>query len=155
MKYCSLVLIAFVFASCNAQHTTPVSKSDLQKIKWIEGSWKGLYNNTPFYEHYRFANDSTIEVTSFEWDGKDTSKSSVSRVQWADGNYYLGDKRNWQVRSITDTSIYMTPKGSGNDILWKFVAKDRWQAILKTKNGMTSYDMVRFDLSVHAEQPRR
>jgi hypothetical protein len=147
MKRLSLLICCacLLAAIANAQNA-PVAKTDLQKIKWIEGSWKGMYNNQPFYEHYRFANDSTIEITSFEWNGKDSSKSSVSLLQWIDGHYYLGNKKNWKATEISDAHIYMLPAGRGNDILWKFISKDHWQAILKTKDRTNTYDMIRFDL---------
>jgi len=122
------------------------SKEDLKKLKWIEGKWKGLYNGNPFYEIYQFANDSTLLITSYEWDGTDSSKSKPSKVYFKDGAYWLGEKQNWKVDSITDDEIKMLPNVEGyNDIVWKFKDSLHWDAILTARNGVTTYNMEHFD----------
>ena len=121
-------------------------KGDLKKIKWIEGKWKGLYNGEPFYEFYRFSNDSTLEITSFDWDGKDSSKTSISYVHYKDGVYYLGDKQNYKVSSITDTEITMLRNvEANNDILWKYRDSTGWDAILTSPNKKVVYNMEYYD----------
>src|SRR4029079_2056814 len=55
-----LIVACFVFCFCTnpeqgAEHdrgSDKYVKSDLKKLKWIEGKWKGLSNNQPFYEIY-------------------------------------------------------------------------------------------------------
>ena len=84
-------------------------------------------------------------VTSYEWNGKDSSGTSLSYLKWIDNNYYLGDSLNWKVSSITDTSIYMEPLKAVNTILWKKVDQDNWDAILKTNKGEIIYNMKRID----------
>ena len=122
------------------------NKEDLKKLKWIEGKWKGLYNGNPFYEIYQFANDSTLLITSYEWDGTDSSKSKPSKVYFKDGAYWLGEKQNWKVDSITDDEIKMLPNVEGyNDIVWKFKDSLHWDAILTARNGVTTYNMEHFD----------
>ena len=122
------------------------TKNDLGKIKWIEGKWKGMYQGKSFYEIYQFVNDSTLEITAYEWNGKDSTKSSKSFVAWSDGVYYLGDEKNYKVTSITDQQIKMLPNyKASNDVLWKYVSKDRWDAILGDKNNPAEYHMERFD----------
>lgn len=122
------------------------SKEDLKKIKWIEGKWKGLYNGNPFYEIYQFVNDSTLQITGYEWNGKDSSKSTLSQVYFKDGAYWLGDKQNWKVDSITDDQIKMLPNvEANNDIAWKYKDSLHWDAILTSKNSVTTYNMEHFD----------
>jgi hypothetical protein len=121
-------------------------KGDLQKIKWIEGEWMGLYNGKPFYEMYRMANDSTLEIRSYEWNGTDSSHTEVSYVYFKDGSYYLGDKQNWKVTSITDKEIKMAPnREANNDITWKHRDSTGWDAILVHKNGTNIYNMKHFN----------
>src|SRR4026208_2271664 len=104
MKQFAIVLLVVFFYNCsNTEHgdhqsdserpidSSAYAKADLQKIKWIEGKWKGMSNGQPFYEIYKMTNDSTLEVTSYEWDGKDSSKSSKTLLYWKDGSYYLSE----------------------------------------------------------------
>ncbi len=120
-------------------------KEDLKKIKWIEGKWKGLLKGEPFYEIYRFVNDSTLESIGYEWDGKDSSKTSFTYLYFKDGAYWLGDKQNWKVISITENEIKMLPNvEANNDILWKYRDSTGWDAILKGNTTYT-YNMQHFD----------
>lgn len=119
-------------------------KQDLKKISWIEGNWRGIYEGKYFYELYRFSNDSTLEIISYEWNGQDSSRTSKSHVWWVDNAYYLGDKKNWRVTEISETSIYMLPKNkSSNDILWRFKDNNNWDAILKAPTKENVYLMER------------
>ena len=130
------------------QHVTAqqYGKDDLKKIKWIEGKWQGLYKGQPFYEIYRFVNDSTLESIGYEWDGKDSSKTTISYVHFKDGAYYLGDKQNYKVISITETEIKMLPNvGVNNDVLWKYRDSTGWDAILKGAKETNIYNMQHFD----------
>jgi hypothetical protein len=154
------ILLLFVISvvSCNdakeekkaeeqpATETAQYAKMDLQKIKWIEGKWKGLYNGKPFYEIYTFVNDSTLESLSYHWDGKDSSKTSRSYVHYKNGFYYLGDKDNYKVVSITENEIKMLPNvEANNDVLWKRRDSTGWDAILKAPSQTNTYNMERFD----------
>ena len=153
-----LIIAAFAAIGCGGskeekKETTdqPVAvqqygKDDLKKIKWIEGKWKGLYEGKPFYEIYRFLNDSTLESLSYEWDGKDSSKTSRSYVHFKDGAYYLGEKQNYKVISITENEIKMLPNvEANNDILWKYRDSTGWDAILKGIKSTNTYNMKHFD----------
>jgi len=113
-----LIIAAFAAMGCSEEKKEitdqPVTaqqygKDDLKKIKWIEGKWKGLYKGEPFYEIYRFVNDSTLETTGYEWDGKDSSKTSLSYVYFKDGVYWLGEEQNWKVVTINENEINMLP----------------------------------------------
>ena len=54
-------------------HTTPGAQntlrpSDLQKLRWIEGTWRGtgIKDQPPFFERYRFESDTVLAVDGFE-----------------------------------------------------------------------------------------
>jgi len=120
--------------------------NDLHKIKWIEGKWRGTYHTKPFYEIYQFTNDSTLEIITYDWNGKDSSNSSKTAVRWKNGAYYLGEQLNWKVTEITDTSIMMMPNNNAsNDILWKYSDSTSWDAILNSKKETTEYHMQAYD----------
>jgi hypothetical protein len=121
-------------------------KDDLKKIKWIEGKWKGLYKGEPFYEIYRFVNDSVLESIGYEWDGKDSSKTTKSYLYFKDGVYYLGEKQNYKVFSITESEIKMMPNVEAhNDVLWKYRDSTGWDAVLKGEKETNIYNMQHFD----------
>lgn len=147
-----LVLSLFTFllmvCSCKSKSSDTKEKKEresLKKISWIEGNWKGMVGPTPFYEIYRITNDSTLEIISYGWDGTDSSGSSVSKVYYHNGNYYLGDSLNWKVTSITDSSIFMEPAyKASNTILWKKRDQNSWDAVLESeKFGNREYLMER------------
>ena len=124
----------------------PYNKNDLQKIKWIEGEWMGLYNGKPFYEMYRLANDSTLEIRAYDWNGTDSSNTQMSYVYFKDGSYYLGDKQNWKVTAITEKEIKMAPNvNANNDITWKYRDSTGWDAVLVSKTGTTTYNMKHYN----------
>jgi hypothetical protein len=152
----SLVIIT-LFCYCNNETNVTTAKAesvkssdykkeDLKKIKWIEGKWKGLYNGQPFYEIYKMLNDSTLEVTTFDWNGKDSSNTDRSHVQWQDGFYYLGKEKNYKAVSITDKEIVMKRNNkANNDVIWRYSDANSWDAILEHNKGVTRYHMERFD----------
>jgi hypothetical protein len=158
MKKIIIILMALAAFSCGGPkkektETTdqpataqPYGKADLKKIQWIEGKWKGLYNGKPFYEIYQFVNDSTLETITYEWDGKDSSKTTKSYLYFKDGFYYLGDKQNYKVVSIAENEIKMLPNAEAyNDIVWKYRDSTGWDAILKGEKETTIYKMQHFD----------
>lgn len=130
----------------NSRDVVSYSLNDLHRIKWIEGKWKGTYKTKPFYEIYQFTNDSTLEIISYEWNGKDSSNSSKSILKWKDGAYYLGDQLNWKVTEITDSSIKMKPiNKASNDILWRYNDSTSWDAILNSSKETAEYHMQAYD----------
>jgi hypothetical protein len=138
-----VLLICFSITS-SAQSEKGYEKRDLQKLKWIEGNWEGLYQGKPFYEIYRFQNDTTLAITSYEWNGKDSMKSSTTWLRWQDGSYFLGDSLNWKIILITADQIQMIPhRKAANEIIWRRVDEDAWDAILTTKRGEVLYNMKR------------
>lgn len=150
----SIVLLTALAVSCsrdkqNDQKSDDIQryqKNDLRKISWIEGNWRGTHEGKHFYELYRFSNDSTLEIFSYEWNGQDSSHTSKSYVAWTDNAYFLGENKNWKVTEVTESSIYMLPKNkAANDILWRFKDANSWEAILKTPKKENAYLMERVE----------
>ena len=84
------LLLTAINSSCQQQKDGKPenhSNKDLSKIKWIEGSWRGMYNGKPFYEIYKFENDSTIRITHYDWNGKDSSNTSYDFLYFKNGDY--------------------------------------------------------------------
>lgn len=143
----SIVLLLFL-GTLSAFCVTHIFKENdtLKKLSWIEGNWKGMDGDKPFYELYRMVNDTTLEIFSYSWNGKDSSESSRSVVGRKNGTYYLGDSLNYKVVALTDSSIFMIPNYKAfNSILWKRVDANKWEAILQAKRGRKVYIMERIN----------
>lgn len=168
MKHLLLICVTAVFGCGLADQNTTVNKTDpssarvsytlqdLHKAKWIEGRWRGTDKTKPFYEIYQLTNDSTLEIISFEWNGKDSMNSSKTEVHWEDGAYYLGVESNWKVTEITDSTIVMIPHHkAANDIVWKYHDSTSWDAILNSSKETTEYHMQAYDPFSEKQTERR
>ena len=70
----------------------------------------------------------------------------MSYVYFKDGAYYLGDKQNYKVSSITGKEITMLRNvEANNDILWKYRDSTGWDAILAGSSQKLVYNMEYFD----------
>jgi len=151
MKYL-FILFPLFSISCNETKTTKnnytsINKTDLNKAQWITGNWKSTYEGKPFFEYYDLINDSTLKILSYEWDGKDTSKTSLSFLSFKNGAYFLGDSMNWKATAINDREIKMIPVyKANNEIHWKFISLNKWEAILKGASKTNTYVMERIPL---------
>jgi len=74
-------------ASQRGQPKTPFGAGDLGKLRWMEGTWKATAPSDTHYERYKFANDSTIEITYFS-DSTLSRESGTGRVYLSVGRIY-------------------------------------------------------------------
>jgi len=116
-----------------AQATTPkpltLTAPDLQKLRWIEGSWRGTGGGVPpFYERYRFENPTTLIVETLENDKvKDASRFELKNGEFGSG----ADASRSIATALDDKSItfeYATRKGSGWK--WERVSDNQWRAAI-------------------------
>src|SRR5438445_11716669 len=83
-----LALLLPPFSSPQKHFTT----ADLQKLRWIEGTSRGTGDvEKPFFERYRFENDSTLAVDSFE-DEKLTKVTDTTRYEVTDAELGGGNE---------------------------------------------------------------
>jgi hypothetical protein len=133
------VLLLLSFAACNggpqnAQAPKPktLTAEDLRKLRWIEGSWRGSgTDQAPFFERYRFENDTTLAVDHFDNETL-SNVSSTERYELKDGEFRGGSGNvQFTATSIDDNSITFSPSGGArNSFTWKRESKDSWTAIL-------------------------
>ena len=72
-------------ASDNDTAALRYSLADFQALRYVEGDWRGSgYEGGPFYESYRFADDSTIEMTAWT-DSTMTVARESSQYLFRDG----------------------------------------------------------------------
>ena len=108
-----------------------ITTADLAKLRWIEGSWRGTGDGqAPFYERYKFENDSTLVVEGLA-DETMSKVNDVSRFELKDGHFGSGTADSGSVATaIDDDSISFAPLGKGNFFRFQRETANSWKAIL-------------------------
>ena len=131
----AVALLAGVSCTSNAVQTPAPKKfsaSDLEKLRWIEGSWRGTGDvSAPFFERYRFENATTLAVDSFP-DEKLSTVEETTRFELKDGQFGNGgDGSRWIATSIDYQSIVFEPLVKAqNSFRWQRESDNSWIAIL-------------------------
>ena len=124
-----VICAAAVFAQETAPKPATIAAADLQKLKWIEGSWRGTGGGVPtFFERYKF--DGTTLIVESLTDGKVTD---TSRFELKNGAFRSGQP------GMGSVAIALDDKGItfGNDqpnrgtYRWERETADKWKAILQ------------------------
>jgi len=124
----------FVFISCNSEsaQTRKFTTADLQKLRWIEGTWRGTGDvDKPFFERYRFESDSVLLVDGFE-DETLAKVTDTTRFELKDGEFGGGSEGDrWVANSIEDGAIEFGPAVKvRNSFRWERESKDIWKATI-------------------------
>src|SRR6185436_18719926 len=133
-------LVFFVVAGCNSDlaQTKKFTAADLQKLRWIEGTWRGTGDvDKPFFERYRFEGDSVLVVDSFE-DETLAKVTDTTRFELKDGEFGGGSEgHRYVAKSLDDRSVEFGPGVNvKNGFRWEFESKDVWKAtIIFPANG--------------------
>jgi hypothetical protein len=108
-----------------------LTAADLERLRWIEGTWRGTGGEKPFFERYRFQNVATLAVDSFE-NEKLEKVTDTTLFELKDGEFGGGSEGSrWVVTAIDDNSITFAPVAKArNTFIWKRDSKDLWMAIL-------------------------
>ena len=113
----------------DAEQTPPPGKfsvADLQKLKWIEGTWRGTGDvESPFFERYRFENETTLAVDSFT-DGTLTKVEDTTRFALKDGQFGNdGEGSRWVATTIDYLGVTFVPfVKARNTFRWQHVASN-------------------------------
>ena len=129
----AIILLTFAAPSQKSAQTKNFTSADLQKLRWIEGSWRGTGDNQPpFFERYRFEGDSVLVVDGFA-DEKLTKVTETTRFELKEGEFGGGNEGSvWVATTIDDNSIWFEPRVKArNSFGWKRETKDSWTAILR------------------------
>ena len=107
------------------------TKDDVAKLKWIEGSWKGMDGENPFYERYKIEGETMI-VEELNADG--SVRGPPGRYELKDGEFGKeeGDLRS-AASEIGDGYVQFVPgtESKGNSYRFERIGPDSWQAILE------------------------
>lgn len=120
-------------ASCQERPAT-VRSADLRTLRWIAGTWRGSGDGqAPFYERYRFVDDSTLLMESF----KDSTLAQVaesSRYELRGGrfaNAAASDAAQWVAVRLANGAITFSPvRRARNRFTWRPVSANEWSAEL-------------------------
>jgi hypothetical protein len=119
---------------------------DLKKLRWIEGTWRGTGVTQPaFFERYRWENDTTLAVDSFE-NEKLEKVTDTTRFELKDGEFGGGSEgARYVATTVDDNEITFAPVVKArNWFVWKRESKDSWTAIIKpvAKPDKPSKDII-------------
>jgi hypothetical protein len=125
--------------------------ADIARLKWIEGTWRGMDGDKPFYERYRIE-ENAIVVEGLKEDG--TPDGEPGRFELKDGEFGKGegDKRS-AASEITADYIQFVPAvpGKGNSFRFTrqpdgtWVALLEWQASGEKAARQKTYKMERWE----------
>jgi len=140
----AFVLAALALPACNpwpplqeaappavAQEGARITVRDFRRLRWIEGSWRGSGSGqAPFYERYRFADDSTLVVDSFA-DSTLATVSESTRFELRGGRLGNPGTVRWVASRLDDRAVDFVPvAGARNTFTWRYESPDRWTALL-------------------------
>jgi hypothetical protein len=108
-----------------------LTAADLEKLRWIEGTWRGMDGDKPFFERYRFENATTLASDSFA-DEKVDKVTDTTLFELKDGEFGGGSAGSrWVATAIDENSISFAPVVKArNSFIWRRDSKDSWTAIL-------------------------
>ena len=105
--------------------------ADITKLKWIDGDWRGMDGDKPFYERYRFEG-TTMIVETFA-DETFSNAPEVSRFELKNGEFGSSEgERRSATSSITEDAVQFVPvSGGGNSFRFERRPGGQWRAVLE------------------------
>lgn len=120
--------------SQRGQPKTPFGPKDFDKLRWMEGTWKATSpGEKTYYERFRFANDSTIDITYYA-DPSLATETGNGRVYLSVGRVYhtFGPGR-WGATSVDSSGIYFVPQvNAQNSYSWSFQSPNSWTQTMRS-----------------------
>jgi len=113
--------------------TKKFSASDLEKLRWVEGTWRGSGDvDAPFFERYRFENETTLAVDAFTDETLKTVEDTT-RFELKDGQFTnAGEGSRWIATTIDYQGVTFEPLAKAkNSFRWQRESDNTWTAILK------------------------
>jgi hypothetical protein len=117
------------------------SNADLEKFRWMEGSWRGseASGKNPFFERYRFVGNAKIEIDSFS-DATLSKVDNQSSIYVENGELiYQNGKMRWKATKLDGSVMEFAPKEKTTDpFAWTKESTDAWTARLAGKDAQGS-----------------
>lgn len=142
----AVIGVSFIAANCSdaqvakpdttptVAQSTPSKKfttADVAKLKWIEGTWRGMDGDKPFYERYKIE-ETAMVVESLKVDG--SVDGEPDRFELMDGQFGKGEGDRRSVASeITADHIQFVPAVTGKSNSFRFERQpnNTWRAVLE------------------------
>jgi uncharacterized protein with LGFP repeats len=141
----ALVAVLFIVIGCSGAKVAtndtqpPVSQStpskkftaaDVAKLKWIEGTWRGMDGDKPFYERYKIE-ETAMVVETLKADGSVDGESERFELKEGEFGKGEGDKRS-VASEITADHIQFVPAVPGklNNFRFERQPNNTWRAVL-------------------------
>lgn len=107
-----------------------ITAADVAKLKWIEGTWRGMDGEKPFFERYRFEGD-TMVVETFT-DETVSKIEDTSRFELKDGEFghTVGERRSAASSITADAVQFVAAAGGGNSFRFERQTDGTWRAVL-------------------------
>jgi len=107
-----------------------VTRAEFQQLRWIVGDWRGSGpGQAPFYERYRFVDDSTLVVDSFR-DSTFAAVTESARFELRGGRL-SGPEGRWAASQLASRSVTFIPISRARNVFtWRYDSPDRWTALL-------------------------
>ena len=142
----SVLVVSFIASNCGeaqvakpeaqppVTQSTPSKKftaADVAKLKWIEGTWRGMDGDKPFYERYKIE-ETAMVVESLKADG--SVDGQPDRFEIKDGEFGKGEgDRRSIATEITADYIQFVPAVPGklNSFRFERQPNNTWRALLE------------------------
>jgi hypothetical protein len=148
IRYLIAISLLCITSCATGQQIQPpkpklITTADLQKLRWIEGSWRGSgVDQAPFFERYRFENETTLAVDTIEGE----KVTDTTRFELKNGEFGGGSEGSRYVATALDeNSITFGPVTKArNSFRWQRETKDSWKAVLNwpAANGKPAGERV-------------
>lgn len=115
------------------------TEADVAKLKWLEGTWRGMDGDKPFFERYRFEGSTMIVETLEDETLAKITETGTFELSNGEFGHSSGQARS-AASSITDDSVQFvparvpgSPEGSpvkGNMFRFERQTDGTWRAVL-------------------------
>jgi len=133
-KHCVLIAVLFVLG-LKVQSQPTFNLAEFNKLRWLEGKWEGAAaGEQPFYEEYKFLNDSTLAMLYF----KDATFSGTPDTGWVylQGNSIIHRSGNarWKLTSLNESELLFAPVNVKRGFVWRKENNNQWNAVLELED---------------------
>ena len=142
----TFIIVSFIGAACshsqvaNVNSAPPTAQSvpsnkftatDIAKLKWIEGTWRGMDGDKPFYERYKIE-ETAMVVEGLNADGSRNGEPDRFELKNGEFGKDEGNKRS-AASEITADHIQFVPvvPGKGNSFRFERQPNGTWRAVLE------------------------
>lgn len=136
------LLLLIIFSIRLITATAQPDSMVIKKASWLVGTWKGMNNQSAFYETWRIQDDSLVNYT-IEFKNDDTIVTRQTSLRHKGKSIVFGKKGDWQLKRMTRNEIVLENDASkySNRIIYLHLANDHWFTILEHPGSTMYFDM--------------